>query len=129
MTSCSVTSCAIGLAAAAAILAGSTCAAPLGAQVPASAFDPTERSIADLNESGQVRMSIFHSEKSYFADVRRRGESEVEVDTCEFWSRDILDRDTGDLVRSEPAQMYPQTVHIRDWRIIRIDFHDGRAFC
>ena len=88
-----------------------------------------ERSIAELNESGQVRMSVFHSAKSYFADVRRTGESEVEVDTCEFWSRDILDRETGDLVRSEPAELYPQTVHIRDWRIIRIDFHDGRAFC
>lgn len=88
-----------------------------------------ERSIAELNEAGQVRMAIFHSEKSYFADVRRTGESEVEVDTCEFWSRDILDRQTGDLIRSEPAEMYPQTVHIRDWRIIRIEFHDGKAFC
>ncbi|HKY59481.1 MAG TPA: hypothetical protein VJP59_00580 [Gemmatimonadota bacterium] len=88
-----------------------------------------ERSIAELNEAGQVRMSIFHSEKSYFADVRRTGESQIEVDTCEFWSRDILDRATGSLVRSEPAEMYPQTVHIRDWRIIRIEFHDGQAFC
>lgn len=88
-----------------------------------------ERSIAEVNEAGQVRMAIFHSEKSYFADVRRTSESEVEVDTCEFWSRDILDRETGDLVRSEPAEMYPQTVHIRDWRIIRIVFHEGQAFC
>jgi hypothetical protein len=88
-----------------------------------------ERSIAELNEAGQVRMSVFHSEKSYFADIRRTGESEVEVDTCEFWSRDILNRETGDLLRSEPAVMYPQTVHIRDWRIIRIEFHDGQAFC
>ncbi|HET6340657.1 MAG TPA: hypothetical protein VFG78_00580 [Gemmatimonadota bacterium] len=88
-----------------------------------------ERSIAELNAAGQVRMSTFHSEKSYFAEVRRMGEAEVEVDTCEFWSRDILDRGTGDLVRAEPAEMYPQTVHIRDWRIVRIEFHDGPAFC
>jgi hypothetical protein len=36
---------------------------------------------------------------------------------------------TEDLVRSEPAEMYPRTVHIRDWRIIRIEFHEGQAFC
>jgi len=88
-----------------------------------------ERSIAGLNEAGQVRMSVFHSEKSYFADVRRTSESQIEVDTCEFWSRDIVERETGDLVRSEPPEMYPQTVHIRDWRIIRIEFHDRQAFC
>lgn len=88
-----------------------------------------EQSIVELSDAGQVRMSVFHSEKSYFADVRRTGDSQIEVDTCEFWSRDILDRGTGNLVRSEPAVMYPQTVHIRDWRIIRIEFHDGQAFC
>jgi len=29
----------------------------------------------------------------------------------------------------EPAEMYPQTVHIRDWRAIWIEFKDGQAFC
>ena len=103
MTSCSVTSCAIGLAAAAAILAGSTCAAPLGAQVPASAFDPTERSIADLQTA--LSTGVVTSRQlveAYFARIEAYDRSGPElrafisVNPGALDTADALDRERQD---------------------------------
>jgi hypothetical protein len=97
------------------------------------ALQTIQGQIVDLNARGVLLDAHFDSENSYVHDIRVTQNNRIEVDSCEYWSRDYYDRQTGALLTSDSWALVPQTIMIEylnaDFYITSVAFYTGQAFC
>ena len=84
-----------------------------------------------INSSNTV-LNIYSQDKSYFAAIRQLDNATYSIDACEYWSTDYYDA-SGQLVTSDPEQLFPQTVTIEDqnghFYLTAIATYSGNVFC
>jgi hypothetical protein len=97
------------------------------------AMETIQSQIADLNSRGVLLMAQFDPDNSYIYDIRVTPTSKIEVDSCEYWTHDYFDRQTGTFIDSDPWELVPQTITIEElnenFYITSIAFYTGQAFC
>lgn len=96
------------------------------------ALQSLQSQISDLNSRGVWMDAHFDYVNSYLHDIRIV-EKHIEVDSCEYWSNDYYNRQTGELLGSDPSKLVPQTITIelldKTFYITSIAFYTGQAFC
>ena len=89
--------------------------------------------IAQLRANNMTMSPKFDPFKSKILDVRIVADNEIEVDTCEWWSRDIYHPSSRLPISSEKPQLVPQTITIKrlseGWFITKVVFFDLPHFC
>jgi hypothetical protein len=95
-----------------------------------------ENLAADINsmsQQGLVSLSEIDYYQSYINDIRVISNAQIEVDTCEVWTTNIVRQSDGQLVDSQGPDLLPQTLTIEqlngDWFITNVEFFDPPAFC
>ena len=89
--------------------------------------------IDSLNQQGLVEIAQIDYYKSYIDAIRVISNAQLEVDTCETWTTQFYRRTDGSLVRSNEAQLLPQTITIQKvnsgWFITSVQFFEAPSFC
>jgi hypothetical protein len=92
-----------------------------------------ENTIADLNQQGLVIISELDYYQSYIHDIRVLSNTQLEVDTCEYWTNTTYRLSDGEPVSNEGPELVPQTITIEQldssWYITNVEFFDAPAFC
>jgi hypothetical protein len=97
------------------------------------ALQTIQGQIQDLISRGIFLDAHFDYDTSYIHDIRVTQTNRIEVDSCEYWSHDYYDRQTGALLSSDSWILVPQTIMIEyvnaDFYITSVAFYSGQAFC
>lgn len=104
------------------------------AQVAAGeVLEAERRAIAALKDEGLIYRAEFDPNQSLLLGVRRISEIEIEYDSCEYWRGEFFLAADGQLVKTVPLHLIPQTNTIQkighNWYVIRHQAFDPPAFC
>ncbi|HSH02823.1 MAG TPA: matrixin family metalloprotease [Anaerolineae bacterium] len=97
-------------------------------------YDNLVNYINDLNQQDVVQIATFDYYNSYIYDIRVINDSQIEVDTCEYWDSDFYVRSTGEYLQGSEGSLTPQTITLQelatdDWYVTNVDFYDAPHFC